>query len=111
MLWSMLQVNYKREEVTGDASPPLGRLRHQAEERNPVLHVWPLSAHNDLGPRVDGEGRVDPTSHRELVVCESRLRGRDFPVSLGGSVGPLVQPKVHRERQGEAVARAEDGWP
>merc|ERR1712164_165050 len=28
--WSMLQVNYKREEVTGDASPPrVGRLRHQ----------------------------------------------------------------------------------
>ena len=33
--WSMLQVNYKREEVTGDASPPkVGRLRHQTEERN-----------------------------------------------------------------------------
>ena len=33
--WSMLQVNYKREEVTGAASPPkVGRLRHQTEERN-----------------------------------------------------------------------------
>ena len=121
-LWSMLQVNYRREEVTGRrVSPKVGRLRHQTEEaedgrcrrRSPAPRRQWLCRQLLRTALCEGGRHRRPASAGSAVVIVSSVFGAGSPVSLGGPpLGTeLFSPVIHRQRAPGRSTRSGNTWP